>query len=147
MQRDAHEVFGSLVDYFRDYRDCASDYSESVKSAVYDEMQELIDELHGLEVSIQYATRKVHLKVSGEQSEARPLTVQMSYLIAFERGKAPSKFAVQKNLIFHSDQNCGEHPYGMTGARLVGHALIEGKRRGVKFIVISRWLDGVGGTV
>ncbi|NIB38024.1 acetyl-CoA C-acyltransferase [Pseudomaricurvus alkylphenolicus] len=29
------------------------------------------------------------------------------------------------------------HPYGMTGARSVGHALIEGKRRGVKFVVVT----------
>ena len=29
------------------------------------------------------------------------------------------------------------HPYGMTGSRLIGHALIEGKRRGVKYVVIT----------
>ena len=29
------------------------------------------------------------------------------------------------------------HPYGVTGSRLVGHALIEGKRRGVKFVVVT----------
>ncbi|WP_205480047.1 acetyl-CoA C-acyltransferase [Sphingomonas arenae] len=29
------------------------------------------------------------------------------------------------------------HPYGMTGARSVGHALIEGKRRGVKYAVVT----------
>ncbi|MGE4012293.1 MAG: acetyl-CoA C-acyltransferase, partial [Alphaproteobacteria bacterium] len=28
------------------------------------------------------------------------------------------------------------HPYGMSGSRMVGHALIEGRRRGVKFVVI-----------
>ena len=34
------------------------------------------------------------------------------------------------------------HPYGMTGARQVGHALIEGKRRGVRYVVISMCIGG-----
>ena len=29
------------------------------------------------------------------------------------------------------------HPYGLTGSRLVGHALIEGKRQGVKYVVVT----------
>jgi acetyl-CoA C-acetyltransferase len=34
------------------------------------------------------------------------------------------------------------HPYGVTGSRLVGHALIEGKRRGVKYVVITMCIGG-----
>jgi len=34
------------------------------------------------------------------------------------------------------------HPFGMTGSRQVGHALIEGKRRGVKYVVVSMCVAG-----
>jgi acetyl-CoA C-acetyltransferase len=34
------------------------------------------------------------------------------------------------------------HPFGMSGARMVGHALVEGRRRGVKYAVVTMCIGG-----
>jgi acetyl-CoA acetyltransferase family protein len=51
-------------------------------------------------------------------------------------GLDPEKFNVNGGAI-----SIG-HPYGMSGARLVGHALLEGRRRGVKYVVVTMCVGG-----
>ncbi|MDY0013818.1 MAG: acetyl-CoA C-acyltransferase [Rhodocyclaceae bacterium] len=51
-------------------------------------------------------------------------------------GIDPAKFNVNGGAIALG------HPYGMTGSRLVGHALLEGKLRGAKYVVISMCVGG-----
>lgn len=96
ISRDAHEIFAALTDYFHEYRDCASDYSARDKLAIYDELQEMVDDLHEHQVAVLYATREVYLRTRGEQPGLEPMKAQITYLIAFERGKAPEQFSVQK---------------------------------------------------
>jgi len=94
--READEAFAALVDYFRDYRDCADLYSEVQKFEVYDDMQSYIDTLKTLGVSLHYAERKVQVKL-GETKDNKPMAANVLYLVAFPLGKEPEHFTTPKS--------------------------------------------------
>lgn len=93
LTREADEKFAELIDYFREYRDCADLYSEHDKFGVYDDLQGRIDELRTLGVSLCYATRKLVVK-GAPQAEPWPTTAL--YVVAFPVGKEPSEFATPR---------------------------------------------------
>lgn len=93
--READERFAELIDYFRDYRDCADMYSQRDKFAVYDDLQEHIDALKALGVSLCYATRKV--AVTGSP-DTEPWATTVLYVIAFPLGKEPTEFATPRSM-------------------------------------------------
>ncbi|WP_321528821.1 helix-turn-helix transcriptional regulator [Sedimenticola selenatireducens] len=96
LPREADEAFATLVDYFREYRDCADDYTETQKFEVYDEMQSHIDSLKTLGVSLRYAERKMQVKW-GSDPDSKPMHVNVLYMIAFPLGKEPEQFATPKS--------------------------------------------------
>ena len=96
LSREADETFAELVDYFRDYRDCADAYSETMKFDVYDELQSRIDALKDLGVSLRYAERKMQVKW-GVEPDAKPMQVSVLYVVAFPLGKEPDQFATPKS--------------------------------------------------
>lgn len=96
LAREADETFAALVDYFRDYRDCADMYSETQKFEVYDEMQSYIDALKTLGVSLRYAERKMQVKW-GSEADSKPMPVNVLYVVCFPLGKEPEQFATPKS--------------------------------------------------
>ena len=72
LPREADETFAMLVDYLREYRDCADAYNETQKFEIYDELQSHIDALKVLGVSLRYATRKIQVKW-GTGADVKPM--------------------------------------------------------------------------
>lgn len=100
LTREADETFAALVDYFRDYRDCADAYSETQKFEVYDELQSHIDALMKLGVSLRYAERKVQVKW-GADPDSKPMPANVLYVVGFPLGKEPEQFATPKSAGIH----------------------------------------------
>lgn len=97
LTREADKTFAMLVDYFREYRDCADVYSETQKFDVYDEMQSHIDALQALGVSLRYATRKVRVTWGSHAADAKPMPLTVLYVVGFPLGEDPEQFATPKS--------------------------------------------------
>jgi transcriptional regulator with XRE-family HTH domain len=97
LPRESATEFAALVDYLRDYRDCASEYSEVQKLDVYDDLQRHLDALDAEEICICCASRRTQL-VGRDWPDKTPWPVTIVYILAFEKGKAPEKFAVAKKV-------------------------------------------------
>jgi transcriptional regulator with XRE-family HTH domain len=89
--------FAGLVDYLREYRDCAELYTEAQKLDVYDELQRYIDALDTANISVCYATRDTKL-VGHNWQDKSPWPVTLVYLSVFHKGKVPDKMVVPKKV-------------------------------------------------
>lgn len=87
--------FAALVDYLRDYRDCADAYREIDKLDIYAELQKYIDDLDAAGVTLGYSSRKTAL-VGKDWPDKTPWRVTLVYLSAFNKGTCPAKMAVPK---------------------------------------------------
>jgi transcriptional regulator with XRE-family HTH domain len=97
LEPDAAADFAGLIDYLRDYRDCADAYRETDRLDIYIELQRYIDDLDAAGVSVCYAIRKTRL-VGKDWENKTPWPVTLVYVSAFEKGACPKKFAVPKGV-------------------------------------------------
>ena len=94
LPREAAEEFAALVDYYRDYRDCAKLHSEVQKLEVHDDLQRHIDALRALGVSLCHGTRKVRVGLAAANSE--PLIATVLYVVAVRLGQELTEIATPK---------------------------------------------------
>jgi hypothetical protein len=67
---------------------------------VYDELQELLDRLSALGVTLRYTTRQIAQKNTSEPQEKAQPVGQVLYLLGFREGEAPEELALPKMLNF-----------------------------------------------
>lgn len=92
---EAEYEFAALVDYLRDYGDCAELYSEVQKIDLYAEIKGYLDRLSGAGVSVCYAQRTTKL-VGKDWADKTPWTARIVYIVAFEKGAEPAQMRVAR---------------------------------------------------
>jgi len=92
LPREAVAEFAALIDYYREYRDCHDLYLETDKLEIYDELQQHIDALRALGVSLCHGQRTVAVKMGSDS----PVNATVLYVIAFRLGHQPTQIAIPK---------------------------------------------------
>ena len=92
LPREAAAEFAALIDYYREYRDCHDLYSETDKLDIYDELQQHIDALRVLGVSLCHGQRKVAVRMGSSES----MNATVLYVVAFRLGHEPTQIATPK---------------------------------------------------
>lgn len=99
LRGSAAEAFAGLIDYLRDYRDCADLTSETQKLAVFDDVQRYMDALRKEGFSISYARRGTRL-VGRDWVDKTPWEVSIAYLVVFPRGSEPKIICAPRQVRF-----------------------------------------------
>jgi transcriptional regulator with XRE-family HTH domain len=84
-----------LIDYLRDYRDCAGHYTETQKLVVYADIQNYLDLLATAGISVWYARRNTEF-VGRDWVNKTPMALAILYLITCPKGNAPEKMVVPR---------------------------------------------------
>lgn len=92
LPREAAAEFAALIDCYREYRDCHDLHSETDKLDIYDELQQHIDALRVLGVSLCHGQRKVAVRMGAGE----PVNATVLYVVAFRLGHEPPQIATPK---------------------------------------------------
>jgi len=88
LQGAAAEAFAGLIDYLREYRDCADLMSETDKLGAFGEAQQFLDSLRKEGFSVSYARRDTKL-VNQNWKDKTPWPVSIAYLVASPKDSEP----------------------------------------------------------
>ncbi len=99
LQGAAVEAFAGLVDYLRDYRDCADLMTETQKLVVFDEVQAYLDALQKEGFSLSYARRDTKL-VGKDWVDKTPWSVSIAYLVVVPKDSEPKTLCAPRQVRF-----------------------------------------------
>ena len=97
LEGSAAEAFAGLVDYLRDYSDCADFVSETEKLKVFADVQEYLDTFRAAGFSVTYALRETKL-VGKDWADKTPWEVTIVYLVAYPKGSEPKLILVPRKV-------------------------------------------------